>query len=278
MIKMKNLFNFAVISDPQINVLTTHGNIIGKDCDTLCKSFKNMKTDAVIVCGDITENRLDDEWGGFYNAFKNNCPAKELYIAPGNMDNVYDAEGEREFCDYYIKYMGSEKTKTYFAAEYDNCILTGITPEPYNNGDISPAQYDVLRQAVQSGAERSVPVFVFSHHQLSNTIDIDWNATSNERNDENVKNILEKHGGKVLYFSGHTHRGLTKDGGKSYINVNNVHYFSTPSICKPDVTTHGIDNRDEGTGFYVELQENCVNVCGYDFLRDKFIDEFKWII
>ena len=170
---MKNLVNFAVISDPQINVLTTHGNIIGKDCDTLRKSLKNMKTDAVIVCGDITENRMDDEWGGFYNAFKNNCPAKELYIAPGNMDNVYDAEGEREFCDYYFKYMGREKMKTYFAAEYDNCILTLITPEPYNNGDISPAQYDVLRQAVQSGAERNVPVFVFSHHQLSNTIDID---------------------------------------------------------------------------------------------------------
>ena len=84
--------------------------------------------------------------------------------------------------------------------------------------------------------------------------------------------------GKVVFFSGHTHSGLIKKTGGSVIKINNVTYVSTPSITKPNIKNPLNDNNSVGTGYIVELSKGTVKIRGYDFLQQKWLSGFEWII
>ena len=276
----KELRNMAVISDPQINALTTYNNVIGKDCEILQECFRNMDVEAIAVCGDITENSLKEEWDSFFDAFSNKCPMKELYLVPGNMDSGHNTLDKKAFLENYRRcnYTDREIDDLYFAYEKDNCILVGLCPEPDKNGIITDSQLEVLNYALHTAANRNIPAFVFSHLQVADTIHIDWYAAMSAEDSKNVKKLLEKYNGKVIFFSGHTHSGLIKKTGGSVIKVNNVTYVSTPSITKPNVDNPLIDNNSVGTGYMVELYNESVRIRGYDFMDQIWLKDFEWIV
>jgi hypothetical protein len=136
----------------------------------------------------------------------------------------------------------------------------------------------MLSRALHTAAKHNLPALVFSHLQVADTIDIEWDAAMSARDSKNVRAILEKYNGKVIFFSGHTHRGLMKKVGGSVIGINNVTYVSMPSITKPNVKNPLIDNNSVGTGYIVEFHEDSMHIRGYDFLRRLWLEDLEWIV
>jgi predicted phosphodiesterase len=237
-----------------------------------------MNVDAVAICGDITENALPVEWNKFFDIFKQCCWTKELFLVPGNMDGVYCQAGQNIFFQAYERYAGKNNKSLYFAHETDDCFMIGISPENDSEVTISDKQLAVLEESIRKADERDIPALVFSHYQLSNTINVNWKYATLGSESEKIKSILEKYCGKVILFSGHIHRGLIAETGGSLIKIKNVTYASTPSICKPDIKHYKADNNCVGTGFVVELSKSHVLIRGYDFLQQKWLNDFYWTV
>jgi len=178
----------------------------------------------------------------------------------------------------YIKalerFSGKKTESLYFSHEADNCFIIGISPEPVNGGIITDTQLAFLDDAILKATERGVPALIFSHYQLSDTIDINWKHASLGSDSPKVKAVLEKYECKIIFFSGHTHRGLISEIGGSVITKGNVTYVSVPSICMPDTEHYDADNNNVGTGYIVELSNNQVGIRGYDFLHNEVLDDF----
>ncbi|MCL2592942.1 MAG: hypothetical protein FWD82_06210, partial [Defluviitaleaceae bacterium] len=182
------------------------------------------------------------------------------------------------YFENFKRYANKEINSLFFAHEKDNCVLIGICPEPDKGGTITDTQLGTVENAIQIAAKRNVPAFVFSHLQIADTIHIEWNAAMPASDSKNIRNIIEKYNGKVVFFSGHTHNGLTKKVGGSVVKINNITYVSTPSITKPNIINLLVDNNSVGTGFIVELCEDNVHIRGYDFLRNEWLVDFEWTI
>ncbi len=264
----------AVISDPHINLKE---GAEGNECKILQKCFKNMSVDTLVVCGDITENAQPDELHCFFDTYKVNCQAKNLFLIPGNMDETEYPEGKKTFLDIYGKSCGVVFENTYFTHEADNCILIGITPEQDDDDvPLSENQLYVLDEYIRKAAERNVPALVFCHYVINDTINVDWKYAKLGEQSLQVRTIFEKYRGKVICFSGHIHRGLIKEPGGSILTLKNVTYVSTPSVCIPDKIHYKADNDNVGTGYILDLCPDYVRISGFDFLNNQWLEAFDW--
>ena len=271
------LYKIAIISDPQINLRQTNYNGVQKDLEILQRCYKNINVDALAVCGDITENGLPEEWDYFFNGLKQYCLTKNLFLVPGNMDKTNTEKGKKIFTEAYRRFSGNDHG-LYFVYETDCCFFAGIAYEPINKGTITDTQLYVLDKFLQKAAVLNFPAIVFSHYQVSDTINVNWKYASMNEDSPKVRNILEKHCGKVVFFSGHTHRGLMIEPGGSIVTQKNVTYVSTPSLCYPDVEHYQADNDCEGTGFICEVYKEGIRIRGYNFLNREYLNSFDWKI
>lgn len=272
---MKKINKIAVISDPQIDFKNIEN---GNDIEILQECLKNINVDFLAVCGDITQNALPQELDAFFDTFKQYCLTEKLFIVPGNEDGVYTTNGQNAYFEAYERFSGIKLTTLFSVQETENCFLIGISPEPINNGTVTDEQLDFIDNALRKASECGVPAFIFSHYQLTETINIDWRHAALNSDSPKIKPILEKYGGKVIFFSGHIHRGLIKENGGSIITKGNVTYISTPSLCKPDIKHYKTDNDNKGTGYIVYIDKDSVNIRGYDFLNNEFLADFDWTL
>jgi 3',5'-cyclic AMP phosphodiesterase CpdA len=270
-----NITTIAVISDPQIDVKDI-GGTHEIDLEVLRTCFKHMDVDAVAVCGDITENALAEEMDSVFDTFERYCPAKKLFVVPGNMDGVYNPKTQDVYLTAMERVSGKKCENLYFSHEAENWFMIGISPEPVDDGIITDTQLAFLDDALRKAAERGVPVLIFSHYQLSDTIEINWKYGSLGACSPKVKAVLEKYNNHIIFFSGHTHRGLIAETGGSVITKRNVTYVSVPSICKPDTEHYNADNDNVGTGYVIELNNDQIIIKGYDFLHNEVLDSFTW--
>ncbi len=266
----------AVISDPQLDL---NSSSFENDYKLLSNYFKNMEVDYVVGCGDITENGDQEEWNMFFKAYLSSKRNKKLFFVPGNMDKAETQKGANTLRDAFSRHMSKEVDNFYSCYETEEFILFGIAVE--ENDDINPLtskQLEKLDKAVCKAAKACKPIIVFGHYILNETIDIDWRFAHLGVQSYEIKEIFERHQGKVLYFSGHIHRGLFKEGKKTLSQVNNVTYISTPSLCHPDSEHYDADNDSSGTCFILEVSKDSVLIEGFDFANKKKLDDFKWLI
>ena len=102
----QSLCKIAIISDPQINLKQTNYKGVQKDLEILQQCYRNINADALAVCGDITENGLSEEWDYFFDGFKQDCPTKNLFLVPGNMDKTHTENGTKAFTEAYRRFTG----------------------------------------------------------------------------------------------------------------------------------------------------------------------------
>ncbi len=269
----KPIKSIAVISDPQIDFTNDTG-----ETKILKRCFEYIKTDVLAICGDITENAMPEEWNEFFMSVKKQRGISNIMLVTGNMDRTFQAAGKKIFFDAYERFASINIDKLYFAREMGNCVFIGIAPERDQEDTISTAQLNFLESNIGKAAKSDIPAFVLSHYLLRDTIDINWEHAALGEESKKIRDILEKHNGKVLFFSGHIHRGLIKEEGGSVITIKNVTYASTPSICKPDTEHYNADNNEAGTGFIVEIENSHVRIRGYDFLNDEYLSAFNWSV
>ena len=264
-----------MISDPQIDINNAK---LDEELEVLRNCFINMDVDAVAVCGDITENALPQEMDIFFDTFKQHCLTQNLFVVPGNMDGVYDIDTQNVYLEALERFSDKKHVTLYFCQETDTCILIGISPEPVHGRTITDAQLDFLGNAMHKASLRRIPALIFCHFQLSDTLNVNWEYASLGSDTIKVKPILEKYSGKVIYFSGHIHRGFISKIGGSVITKGNVTYVSTPSICQPDTIHYNADNDSLGTGYIVDIRGESINIKGFDFLRNEWLSPFNWTI
>ena len=87
--------------------------------------------------------------------------------------------------------------------------------------------------------------------------------------------MFEKYGGKIVYFYGHIHRGLTSKPGVGTAQIDGVTYVSVLSLCVPDNEHDQSDIEASGTGWMVEIDDGRVALSGYDFLTGRRIEGFS---
>lgn len=270
---IKKVKNIAVISDPQIDLTNDTGKI-----KILKRCLDNINTDALAICGDITENGLPDEWAEFFSLMKDRDIINKFMMVTGNMDRTFQPAGKKMFFEAYEKHTSKTIDKLYFADEMEDCIVIGISPEHDREDTMTVEQLIFLDNNIEKAAKSGRPAIVLSHYLLADTIDIDWEYATLGAESKKIRDILEKYDGKVLFFSGHIHRGLIREEGGSVRTIKNVTYASTPSICKPDTEHYDAENNEAGTGFIVEIGNKHVLIKGYDFINDEYLTDFKWSV
>jgi len=268
------MYNFAVISDPQID---TQDPRMNEDYLILNKCFNNMEVDSVVVCGDITENAVYQEWDMFFKSFKEHCKDAELQYIPGNMDYTHTLKGRETLNQAFSKHFNYTQEKLYRRLDTDYCVFFGLAVE--KNSDEAPMserQLQELDKALAYATENGISAIVYGHYILNDTIKVNWDFAYLGTQSHAIKRILEKHDTKVLFFSGHTHKGLVKDSYCTVVEKNGVTYISTPSICQPDDEHYPGSITDRGTGFLVTVTRDSIEVQGYNFLENLPLPEYKW--
>jgi len=270
---LKSCQKIIMISDPQIDFEIDNGK---HESNILEKCFQNMKGDIITICGDITEKGLSEEWDRFYYLLTKYSNIKELIIAPGNMDNVCNDLGKEQYLNKYNLFSYKNIKNLYYSYKMENITIISISPEMDGNPSVSINQLTFIEENIKEASERNIPVIILNHYQLKDTINVDWKYAHLGEESMSIKKILYKYNVKVLFCSGHIHRGLIKDNNGSIAIVKNVTYLSVPSICKPDIEHYKADNEDKGTGYIIDIHKKTLQINGYDFLNNKYLDNFCW--
>lgn len=260
-----------MISDAQIDRNIPEAGEILRQC------AQHMDADAVLMCGDLSEHGLREELEAFYAAFAHNCPAVQIETIPGNMDGVHTPAGAKAFRIGYEKGCGERRETVYCSRVHPECAVFGLSEEKDDDdAPIGEAQLRALDELLRTAAEREIPALVFGHYVLDGTIAVDWPFAFWGPQSEEIKALFGKYGGKVVYFSGHIHRGLTAMPGVSAVQRDGVAYVSVPSLCAPDNEHYQSDIEAPGTGWMVEIEDGRIALCGYDFISGKRIEGFSF--
>ena len=253
------LLNFNVLSDCHIE----SNNY--KTYNAFTKILENIKrdesSDATVFLGDNTMNGQIIEELVFFGALEKADLNTEIMVAPGNHD-MSNCEGDydtylKRFLGFSNAFMDYKTTTPYFYRVIDGYYFIFVSSEDitWEYLAISEAQYQWLEGVIAEAKQSSKPVFVFSHHPVS---DVQYGS-------ERLTEILNRCD-KLIYFYGHTHYWL---GEETTGNYNGVEYINVPK------TTEYTDY-DCGIGAYVEVYEDEIVVKMKDFLDEMYMDDYVY--
>ena len=260
--------NFAVLSDAHIE-----GNNTAR-YRVFARSLKDVKRnrsgmDAVVFLGDNTMNGNTTENMLFHGTVSLLLKDQKVISVMGNHD-IGNGEGnyaqlQNRWYDYTEAFFGKKLDAPYYYDLIDGYyfIVLGTEEHSSNSMEMSSKQLDWLRQTLETAGNSGKPVFVFSHHpeRASYRIDPDYEYSLTDI----LKEYAEDH--DLIYFSGHTHRPLTRSSFGGYYNF--------PEISLPRLTelTGEKDNEVyDGTGYGVEVEvyENEVVIRGRNFYTGEW--------
>ena len=257
--KDAQLLNFTVLSDCHIesNNYKTY-SIFTKILENIKKDESN---DATVFLGDNTMNgQIIEElvfFGGLEKA-KLDC---EVMVAPGNHD-MSNCEGDYEtyknrFIGYSNAFMDYKITEPYFYRVVDGYYFIFISSEDitWEYLAISEAQYQWLEGVIAEAKQSGKPVFVFSHHPVS---DVQYGS-------ERLTEILNQCD-NLIYFYGHTHYWLDENTAWNYNGVNCINVPKTTEYTDYDC----------GIGASVEVYEDEIVVRMKDFHDEMYMDDYVY--
>ena len=260
--------NFSILSDVHMEGNNNARYKVFAHCLQNVKKNKSGN-DAVVFLGDNTMNGHSFEHMLFCGTVSRVLGDQKSLIALGNHD-IGNGEGDyaqlqQRWYDYTEAFFDKKLTTPYYYDVIDGYyfIVLGTEEHSSNTMEMSDDQLEWLRFTLEDADRSGKPVFVFSHHpeRASYRIDPEYAYT--------LTNILtayaEDH--DLFYFSGHTHRPLTRSSFSSYYNF--------PEISLPRVTELTGDKDNEvysGTGYGVEVEvyENEVVVRGRNFYTGEW--------
>lgn len=198
------ILRFTVCSDIHLN-----SKMNGKNSKRYASLFeqsyeysKNHSTynslDAVMVCGDFTEEGLESEYKVFNKITEDNIkPETKLLVCMGNHEFIESRNDESidPFANYY-KYV-SEETETHEVINGYHFIGISYADNDENFNEKLDWLDEELKKATADNKDK--PVFVFQHPHPTLTVygSVNWS-------DLGVRRVLSKYP-QVVDFSGHSH-------------------------------------------------------------------------
>lgn len=263
--------NFSVISDTHIATLSedARGVIFAKGLKDMAKA--ETKSDALIICGDMTERGTAyeyDKLGGVLKAF---CKTDNLLPEMGNHDirgiafigelrQSYET-GAARYRAFLAETAGITADTVYYYRIIKGCYFIVLNTEALDDMEavISVAQINWLDSLLAQAAGSGKPVFVFNHQPMRSIGD---DAPA-------IMSVLQKYKGlaDIFFISGHKHNGFSAD---TITNDGTLYFVDMPTFGKvPDG-----DYNKPGSGFQVELYENEIIFRARNFADGVWVPEF----
>lgn len=245
--------------------------------------YNNDKLDAVIVAGDLTNFGDDASMDIFFDLFDGRNSEVECVFAAGNHDIGYAGSNEgirQSFIANYNELTDNNIEKIYYSTlvgGYRFIVLGDEGNDTVMTPYISQEQLDFLEAELTEADRTGLPAFVVCHWPVDGTNGERLLWDNGDINNAEVKNILSRHK-NVFYLSGHLHEGINGEFSKTLFGiscaetVDNVNYINIP--------TFGQTNRCgipwSGTGFQMEVYDDCVVFKGVNFLTSNQYESYVY--
>lgn len=276
--------NAVLVSDVHIegNSMQRY-NRFGK---TLTGAFASeYPVDVFALTGDNTMNGQTIEWFDFYGMLCRYNKADEVLVAFGNHDfgncddhSTYETLSKR-CIKSYNDYLSENIDKVYYSKDikgYKFIVLSSEDNAEDTVSVISDAQIEWLKEQLNEAAENHMPAFVLNHNLVrgknGSRSYAHFNLTSNN---DKLENALSDCGTTVIYFSGHSHYGISDS---TVYTEGNVTYVNLPS--SGNTGNYAAENiySDSCNGCIMEVYENEVVLRFRNFNNNKWIDNFDSIV
>lgn len=265
--------NFSIIADTHIDEIWNDGGRSG----ILVKGLKDMakaeiKSDALIIAGDMTEKGTINEYLKLGSVLNNYCKSDNLLLQMGNHDirGIKDDEGESlltyeynagKYFELLDKAAGINPEEIYFYKIIKGCYFVVLNPQWLEGMEacISAEQIAWLDSVLALAAPDGNPVFIINHQPLE--------AVGEDS--AGIADVMQKYNGilDVFFISGHYHDGFSAN---SITNDGTLYFVDTPSFGK----TNSGDYSKTGTGFHAELYEDIIIFRARDFTKGTWVTQY----
>lgn len=306
------LYTFSVLSDIHVaSEKTTQRTNLANALDYV----KNKtQASAIITVGDNVDNGTDSAWETFNNIRSNYISESlPMFCAIGNhefkdangtssdtaaLDSAYLAKFKNNAVSGIIGMTSVDKV--YYSFELNGCkyIMLGsegqstLSPGmPREHAYISQTQINWFQSEVNAAkaANPNMPIFVFLHQPLKNTVSGSlearnpviqdwWGIAESTSAEAQIRSIIENNTNMIL-FTGHTHwefsslNPILLDSSKSsaYINTASVGYLWNDN----NIDEYSIDGSQ---GYIVEIHDGFLYLRGRDFAKNTWNLATQYII
>jgi len=266
------LLSFDIIADTHIDEIWNGGRT-GMLIDGLKDMSRAlMRSDALIIAGDMTERGSVNEYLKLGEALNLYCDAGTLLPEMGNHDirGIKDNEGNSlltyeysagKYFELLDKAAGIREKTVYFYRDIKGSRFIVLNPEGMLGMEtvLSDAQLAWLDGLLGVAAGAGMPVFIVNHQPLD-AVGAD---------EEELREILLSYDGlaDIFFISGHYHEGFSAD---SITNEGTVYFVSTPAYGKPSSGDYG----KTGTGFHAEVYEGSVVFRARDYIDGVWVPQY----
>ena len=260
--------NFAVLSDSHIEGNnSTRYKVFARCLKDVRRNQSGL--DAVVFLGDNTMNGNSTESMFFHGTVSLLLKDQKVLPVLGNHD-IGNGEGDYEklqhrWYAYTEAFFDKKLTTPYYYEVIDGYyfIILGTEEHTSNSMTLTDDQLEWLRYTLEDAANSGKPVFVFSHHpeRASYRADPDYAYSLTDI----LTAYAEDH--DLFYFSGHTHRTLTRSSFNTYYNFPET---SLPCLTKLTGEKDNIIMDETGVGVEVEVYENEVVIRGRNFYAGEW--------
>ncbi len=263
------LLNVALVSDTHIDSRLPGGKAY------LTQAFEDIessevKNDAVVVCGDLTNYGEEQGIIDFFSIMTSVSTVENKIIAMGNHDightsdlGMTNQEARDQFLRIHNAYLNTSHEKNYYSYDvngYKFIVLCDESEDNWDEFEIYEEQTAFLDAELAEAAETGLPAFVVCHEptvgQNGQETVHDGGSMQPESSDR-IKAVMEKYK-NVFYISGHMHEGINGDyteenlGFRNIETVNGVTYVSLPSY----LLFNRYGYMGNGMGMQMEVYEN----------------------
>ena len=277
------LYTFGLLSDTHIDGDgDDYGNSIS-DLDRAIKFFNDGGCEFIAYCGDMTyDGRTED-----YTSLKT-CLSKSTipnYTIKGNHDAHSSSDGYADATGRPTDYAINKNNDLFIFMSMDNDDET-------TSWGLTSSKITWLTNLLQANTDKRV--FLFYHIPIRGTCGdgggglYPWGmiGDSSTTLGNNYINLVKAYP-NLIVINGHSHFKFSLQN--SYTNANYYHnngecYFvHVPSCARPRIenpsASNGVDDYAEGSeGFLVEVYENKVVFKPIDFIGNKYLLEYDYIV
>lgn len=244
----------------------------------------NKYPDALIMCGDNTMNGQTTEINLLYGFLQRNklLTETQLIMAQGNHDfgnsdsaQDYEKLSARAISNYN-RFTGRNIDKVYYSTDVNGYKVLVLASEKNMENTISyvsEEQVEWLRAELDSADGK--PVIVVNHNLIygTNSPQSYWSFNRTE-NGELIKAAMEGYDGKVLYFCGHSHFGLSDSTIKT---IKNVSYINMPLFSEGAYYADNDDGDEAGIGCVLSMYDDSIELSFNSFITGEKCTDFESI-
>ncbi len=230
------------------------------------------KLDAVMFCGDVTDNGRKDQFDAF-KATVDSCKKDETQVL-ALLAQAHDCSTMKKDALSFFSQITGLDTDWHYVINGYHFIGVSTSKEP----DVRYSQYQIdwMKQQLAEAAadDPSKPIFVAHHEHILNTV---YGSAEGEWGDSTYKEIFSQYP-QIVFFSGHSHYPVNDprsiwQGDFTAVGTGSVNYmeFTVDGVSR----LHPDDNKKTGQAWIVEVSaDNKVRLRGFDVYSETLLCEY----